>query len=61
MNLSNKIETNRFSQYEETILVKDVKEFIKELKTELECVYKENLSPEDILKFIDKLAGDRLI
>ena len=53
------------NDYEEVILAKDVKQFIKELKDNVDrlqkdCATLEICDKEDVLKLIDKLAGDKL-
>ena len=62
-NLSEKIDKTTLLQFENVILVKDIKEFIRLLKDEYWKIQanKGCLTFQQFLTLIDKLAGNKLI
>ena len=57
--LSDDIHETDYPNPIEYIKTEDVKDFIKKLKEEIGC--EDELHSDDVFKWIDKLAGDKLI
>jgi len=61
LDTSPSMEEEGFEGYFEVVRVKDVKEFIRRLKEEIGIdYYAGDILPREVIKIIDKLAGERL-